>query len=115
MTGDSTWMIAGMSGVLALGAIWGYAIGTAGKRREWSGKKIKGLAVFPLLIGGLIPLVASVVTREATGYSRTDPAWARFPWVLTMSAAFLAMLIAVKITRTGVAASRRGDDDLPAR
>jgi hypothetical protein len=43
-------MILGILGILVLGAVYGYWIGTVGKRHSWSGKKVKGVAGFPLMV-----------------------------------------------------------------
>jgi hypothetical protein len=48
--GEAMGMILGILGILVLGALYGYWIGTVGKRHSWSGKKVKGVAGIPLMV-----------------------------------------------------------------
>src|SRR5947207_15597260 len=97
MNRESIWMIAGLLGVLALGAAYGYWIGNIGKRRSWTYKTIKGVAGLPILGTGLILLVASVISRESSGNVGSAQAWARFPWAVTVTAGFLSMLVTARV------------------
>lgn len=115
MTSAGIMIIGGMATALAGGAVYGWWIGTLGKKQGWSGKKIKGWAVFPPMMVGMIGLVASVISREGTRYSRTDPVWTKFPWVILVSAAFLSLLIAAKIARPGTPVADLDRDDLSIR
>jgi hypothetical protein len=115
MRQESVWMITGLIGVLVLGALYGYWIGRIGKRRCWSGKKVKGVAAYPLMVCGLVLLIASVISREASGYGDSAAVWAKFPWVVMLCAGFLAMFVAAKVAFPGVPLSELDKDNLSIR
>ncbi|MDP2997893.1 MAG: hypothetical protein Q8N47_10425 [Bryobacterales bacterium] len=108
MKQETIGMIAGILGILALGVLYSYWIGTVGKRRSWSRKSVKKVAGFPLMVGGLVPLVASVL-------SRTGAAWAKFPWAIAVTTGVLAMTIAAKVSHPGVPLSEPDRDNLSIR
>jgi hypothetical protein len=98
----------GLLGILILGALYGYWIGTVGKRRFWSGKRVKRVAGVPIMVVGLVLMIAAGLSRHGT-------AWANFPWVITVTAGVLAMLVAAKVSHPGVPLSELDRDDLPIR
>ena len=62
MTLEFLGMLAGVAGILLLGAVYGYWIGTAANRRSWSGKKIKRVAGLPPALLGIVQLRPSFPT-----------------------------------------------------
>jgi zinc transporter ZupT len=100
---EKVWMIAGLLiGVFVLGALYGYWIGTVARRSHWSAKRVKRTTLLPFAGCMLVLTIASVVSREASGYGASAAAWAKFPWVIMLSAGFLAMFIAVRVAFPGV-------------
>ena len=107
------WII-GCLGILALGALYGYWIGTVSKRRSWSGKKVKIVAMIPIPMAGVVLMIASKITREA-GSGNPAAAWAEFPWTITLLAGFLAMFIAARVAYPGVPLNDLEKDNLSIR
>jgi len=108
------WII-GCLGILALGALYGYWIGTVSKRRSWSGKKVKIVAMIPIPMVGVVLMIASKIAREASGSGNPAAAWAEFPWTITLLAGFLAMFIAARVAYPGVPLSDLEKDNLSIR
>jgi hypothetical protein len=96
-----TWII-GCLGILVLGAGYGYGIGAVAKRRAWSGKKVKIVALVPIPVVGVILMIASKMSREASGSGNPAAAWAEFPWTATLLAGFLAVFVAAHVAYPGV-------------
>jgi hypothetical protein len=69
------WII-GCLGILILGAVYGYWIGIVGKRRSWSGKKVKIVALIPIPLVGVVLGIASKISRDASGSGNSAAAWA---------------------------------------
>jgi len=86
------WIVAG---VLVLGLIYGYWVGSVGKRRGWPGQKIKWVAGGPLIAAGLVMQVISIVSKEVSGYASAQE-WAKFPWMMIWTSGFFAMILAAK-------------------
>jgi len=74
---DGAKIIPGMAGILLLSASWGYCIGAAGKRRFWSGKKVKSVALLPLLLvlAFLLVYAVSLAPRGAP-LAKSGSPWA---------------------------------------
>ena len=108
------WFI-GCLGILVSGALYGYWIGTVAKRRSWSGKKVKVVALIPIPMVGVVLAIASKITRGASGPGNPAAAWAEFPWTFTLLAGFLAMFIAAHVAYPGVPLSDLEKDNLSIR
>jgi hypothetical protein len=109
MKQEVIWTIIGALGILVLSILYGYCIGTAAKRRSWSGKKVKRVAALPILGVGIVLIIASILSRNATGYGSVK-AWATFPWAVMLTAGYLAMFVAAKIAYPGVPLSQLDRD-----
>ena len=108
------WII-GCLGILVLGALYGYWIGTVGKRRSWSGKKVKIVSWIPIPMVAVVLMIASTISREASGSGNSAAAWEEFPWTVTMLTGFLAMFVAAKVAYPGVPLSDLEKDNLSIR
>lgn len=102
-------MVAVAAGVLVLGLIYGYWIGTVGKRRGWPGQKIKWVAGGPLLAGGGIMLIISIVSKKASGYLSAQE-WTTFPWMIIWTSGFFAMILAAKGAKMTMSDLEKKDD-----
>jgi glucose uptake protein GlcU len=112
---ESFWMMVGAVGTLVLGLLYGYWIGTIGKRRSWSFRRMKAFAGGPLLAIGLIMQIAALLVHERSGY-RSAETWAKFPWTIVWATGIFAMMFAAK--GAGVAWSdfiKNRDDNLSIR
>src|SRR6266542_1758354 len=99
---ESLWMIAGVAGALVLGSIYGYCIGRLAKRRSWSVTRVRVVSLPPLLLCAGIMMLVSIFRRRYTGYGDSAEAWAKFPWIILMPAAYLAHFVALKVAFPGV-------------
>jgi hypothetical protein len=84
------WMIAAVIGILVLGVVYGYWIGTMGRKRAWAGHKIKWVAGGPLIAAGMGMQILVLVSSESTGYASRS-GWAAFPWTIVWASGFFAM------------------------
>ena len=98
MTPNQIFLLAGLLGIFAAGAVYGNWVGTTGKRNGWSGRKIKRTAILPFAALAILAIAYSIIRMFGVVGSRSVLFIDIGPLILC--AGFLALFVAAK--RVGV-------------